>query len=430
VGNLRIALLNYLFVRKNGGKFILRIDDTDLERSSKESEDLILKDLEWLGIGWDELHRQSERLEKYRLTFNELVNVGRVYPCYETKEELLLRRKIRASQGIPPIYERAALKLTAEEKEKLERSGRKPYWRFKLSADESVRWWDLVHGEISIPLDAVSDPVLVKPDGSFVYTFASVVDDVELAVSHVIRGDDHITNTAVQIDIFLAIAGKSPDFAHVPLLASIDGQEVSKRVGSALSVSKMRENGVDPGAILSILASLGTSNNADHRDKMHNLIEKFSFEKMSLASPKFNPEDVKTFTRKILAEKTFAEVEDELRKLNLKNISEEFWNTIRENLHFIGESVFWHEILFNEINVLKEDENFVNLMLSTLTNPVDFDKWIANLKLASGRRGKELFHPLRMVLTGHENGPELRKIIDFLGYERLRRRIVRHLEAK
>ncbi|MDR2268123.1 MAG: glutamate--tRNA ligase [Holosporaceae bacterium] len=428
VGNIKIALVNYLFAKKNGGKFILRIDDTDLERSTKEFENELFRDLEWLGIKADELYKQSGNCDRYNSAMDRLKKMGRVYACYETKEELSLKRKIQASSGSSPVYDRAALHLTSEEKEKLEREGMKPHWRFKLDDENCSEWNDLLHGKISIPLNTVSDPILVKPDGSFVYTFASVVDDINMKITHIIRGDDHITNTAVQMDIFRALSEETPYFAHIPLLSSANGEELSKRVGSSLSISSMRDSGMDPNAILNVLATLGTANNVSHRDKMDDLVKRFSFEKMSLSAPKFNLDDVKALTKKIISEKTFVEVKDELQKLNLENISEEFWDTIKGNLSSIKESIFWYDILFNKINVIKEDENFVKQMLQTLPNPVDFDEWMGNLKEISARKGRDLFHPIRIVLTGLEDGPELRKIVNFLGYERLKERIKRSLE--
>ncbi|MDR0968819.1 MAG: glutamate--tRNA ligase, partial [Holosporaceae bacterium] len=430
VGNVRIAILNYLFAKKNGGKFILRIDDTDLERSTKKSEELILKDLEWLEIRWDEFYRQSERIEKYAEAIDRLKKSGRVYPCYETKEQLSLKRKIQASMGVPPVYDREALKLSYDERQKLESGGIKPHWRFKLDDERVIEWDDLVHGKISIPLDSISDPVLIKPDGSFVYTFASVVDDVNLGITHIIRGNDHITNTAAQIDIFKALCGEFPKFGHVPLLSSFDGEDVSKRSNSPLSVVNMRNDGIEPRAIRNVLATLGTSNNASHLDDIKSLIEKFSFEKMSLSSPKFNPSEVKSLTQKIIAEKTFDEAKPELEKLNLKNISVEFWDAIKNNLHSIKEAAFWDDILFNKINVIKEDEKFVGQMLETLKNPVDFDLWISDLKQISGKKGRDLFHPIRVALTGLENGPELAKIVGLMGYDRIKSRVENNLKAK
>jgi glutamyl-tRNA synthetase len=429
VGNVRIAILNYLFAKKNKGKFILRLDDTDQERSTKESENFILEDLKWLGIQWDEFYRQSENISKYEIAANRLKSCGRIYPCYETKEELSLKRKIQSTKMAPPIYDRAALSLTEQEAKKMEAAGRKPYWRFRLNDTQVMEWTDLVHGKISIPLSSISDPILIKPDGSFVYTLASVVDDIDMRITHIIRGDDHITNTAVQMDIFQAIFGKYPAFAHVPLLSSIDGIDVSKRYRSPLSIVNMRNDGVEPRALWCILATHGTANNKDPADNLETLMKKLSFEKMSLSSPKFNPEEIKLLTKKIIAEKSFDDVKADLEKLKLKNISQKFWDTIKGNLYSIKDVVFWEEILFDKIDIIKEDENFVNQMLKTLQNPMDFEQWIKDLSQISGRRGKNLFHPIRIVLTGLNNGPELIKVVGLLGYDGVKLRIENNLKA-
>ncbi|MCR5225234.1 MAG: glutamate--tRNA ligase [Alphaproteobacteria bacterium] len=427
VGNIRIAILNYIFVKKNGGKFVLRIDDTDTERSTKESEELILEDLRWLGIQWDEFYKQSNHFAKYAAAMEHLKKIGRVYACYETKEELSLKRKIQASQGVPPVYDRASLQLTDEQKKELEAKGVKPYWRFKLNQDDVVEWNDLVHGKISIPLNSISDPILIKPDGSYVYTFASVVDDVNIGITHIIRGDDHITNTAAQIDMFKTLSDNIPQFAHVPLLSSLDGQDVSKRTGSPLSIVNMRKDGIEPSVIWNVLATLGTSNNANYRDSVEDLIEKFSFEKMSLSSPKFNIEDVKLLTKKVIADKSFDEVK--LHFADLPLFTEDFWNAVKGNIESLSDVRYWYDIFFKDIAVVKEDATFVQQMLQVLPSPFDFAQWIAELKNISGRKGRDLFHPIRMVITGVEKGPELGKIADLIGYNRLKSRIEANLKA-
>ncbi len=435
-GNIKIALLNYLFARKFGGKLILRIDDTDLERSTKESENQILEDLKWLGIKYDEFYRQSERINKYQKIFNKLKDEGRVYPCYETKEELALKRKTQTMSGIPPVYDRSALKLTDEQRKILEDNGQKPYWRFKLNDDSVSEWQDLVHGKIQIPLNTVSDPVIVKPDGGFVYTFASVVDDADIGITHIIRGDDHVTNTATQIDIFNAVCGKSPNFAHVPLMSTIDGQEVSKRIGSPFSIINMRKDGILPEAIIDVLATIGTSENIDYHDTIESLIEKFDFKKISLSSPKFNIEDVKATSKKILAEKKFEQIKDELRSVlsEYHDISDEkikiFWETVKDNVNKISDASYWYDVLFKNIptNSEKIDLHFLEQMAQTLQKSANFDAWIADLKAISGKKGRDLFHPIRIALTNLENGPELKKIVHLLGYENIKKRIQERIE--
>ena len=421
VGNVRIAILNYLFVKNQGGKFVLRIDDTDKERSTIESENLILEDLKWLGFRWDEFYKQSNHFQKYEEALEYLKSIGRVYPCYETKDELSLKRKIQASQGIPPVYDRASLQLSDEAKADLEKRGVRKYWRFKLNETETVEWNDLVHGKISIPLNSISDPIIIKPDGSYVYTFASVVDDINVGITHIIRGDDHITNTAAQIDMFRAISGKMPQFAHVPLLSSIDGQDVSKRTSSSLSMVNLRNAGMEPRAIINILSSLGTSNNVDYKNSFEDLIKEFSFEKMSLSSPKFNVRDVELLTKKIVTEKSFDEIKDEVSQ----KISKEFWETIKGNISTLKEIDFWYEIFYKGIPPCFEkiDRNYLTQMLEVLSPNVDFDNWVSELKKISGKKGRDLFHPVRMILTNQEKGPELRKIFELLGYEKVKKRI-------
>lgn len=434
-GNVRVALFNYLFAQKFGGKFILRIDDTDKERSTKESEDLILEDLAWIGIKYDEFYRQSERIDKYAAVFEKLKAEGRVYPCYETKEELALKRKTQTMSGVPPVYDRGALKLTDSERKKLEESDSKPYWRFKLDDTSAAEWDDLVHGKVRIPLNTVSDPVIVKPDGDFVYTFASVVDDADLGITHIIRGDDHVTNTAVQIDIFKAICeGKYPKFAHLPLMSSMDGQEFSKRTGSSLSVINMRNDGMFPEALINVLANLGTSNNIDYRDNLESLIKKFDFSKMSLASPKFNIEDVRLINKKILAEKTFDEVKSKLQA-SLKNLTDDkkmhaLWDTVKGNINKLSEVSFWDDVFHGKMKMSTEklDDTFLKQMLDTLPSSADFDQWISKLKEISGKKGRDLFHPIRIALTDLENGPELKKIVQFLGYDAIKERIKKHIK--
>lgn len=430
VGNIRIAILNYLFAKSQNGKFVLRIDDTDKKRSTVKSENLILEDLRWLGIEWNEFYKQSNHFPKYREAMEYLKSVGRIYPCYETKDELSLKRKIQASKGIPPVYDRASLKLSDQEKIKLEESGVKKYWRFKLNETENIEWNDLVHGKISIPLNSISDPIIMKPDGSYVYTFASVVDDVNIGITHIIRGDDHITNTAAQIDIFRALSGNNPEFAHVPLLSSIDGQDVSKRTSSSLSMVNLRNAGMEPQAIINILSSLGTSNNVSPEDSLENLVNKFSFSKMSLSSPKFNVRDVEVLTKKIVSEKTFDEIKPKISENIAKNISEDFWETIKGNINTLKEVDFWYDIFYKDIPscVEKLDEGYLNQMSESLSPSINFDEWISQLKKISGRKGRDLFHPIRLVLTNQDTGPELRKIFAILGYEKIKSRIEKNID--
>ena len=285
----------------------------------------------------------------------------------------------------------------------------------------------MIHGKIEITLNTVSDPIIIKPDGSYVYTFSSVIDDIDIGISHIIRGDDHVTNTAVQIDMFRAICGTQPEFAHVPLMSSLDGQEVSKRTGSPLSIINMRREGIFPEAVIGILATIGTSENASPEKKLQDFIRDFDFKKVSTSAVKFNLDDIHNLNRKIMAEKNFADVKNELAKLNLKNLSENFWEIIKHNIDSLKEVASWHKIFFEEIKSEKQDEDFANIMLNSLKNPLNFDEWIDDIKNASGKKGKNLYHPIRIVLTGLERGPELKKVAEFLGYEKIKRRIEQNL---
>lgn len=415
VGNMRIAMINYLFMRKHSGTFVLRIDDTDKERSTKESEIQILEDLQWCGIHWDEFYRQSERLHKYDTALANLRSKGLIYPCFETKEELSLKRKVQTSQGIPPIYDRSALQLSNEEIEKYQQDGRPMYWRFKLDQSETVHWKDLVHGDISIPLGSVSDPILVKPDGGYMYTFASVVDDSDMGITHIIRGDDHITNTAVQISIFKALAGHVPEFGHIPLMVSADGSDVSKRTDSPLSIINMHKEGIEPLALWDILSTLGTPYNPNPNDNLDDIVNKFDIGNRSLATVKFNINDVRLLTKKIIAEMSYEDVRDFLKDLPYAN--KVFWDTIKNNIDTMQEAKTWHYILFENMQIGIDDHNFIQVMFDTLND--NFDQWIANLKEKTGRKGFNLFHPLRMALTSRESGPELKKIFELMGVNRV-----------
>lgn len=426
VGNVRIAMLNYLFAKTQHGKFVLRIDDTDQVRSTKESEDLIIEDLKWLGISWDELYRQSERICLYDETMEKLKQAGRVYKCFETKDELSLKRKVQISQGVPPVYDRAALRLTDVQIKQYEEDGRQGYLRFKLNQEEIVHWNDLVHGDISIPLNSISDPILVRPNGSYMYTFASVVDDADMGITHIIRGDDHITNTAAQIDMFHAL-GCEPQFGHVSLMTSADGSDVSKRTASPLSIVNMRNAGVEPMAIWNILTTLGTTNNPDFHDSMESLKQKFSLSDRGLSVVKFNLDEVYNFTKKIISEKSFNDVKEKLFEMGLSKVTPEFWNTVKNNIDRISDVADWYKIIFGEICAPKQETTFVQMMLDNLSD--DFGEWIKLLKGKSGRKGRDLYHPIRLVLTGKDSGPELTKIFDLLGIEKVKFRIEANLKV-
>ncbi len=423
VGNIRVALMNYLYCKINKGHFLLRIDDTDFVRSTKEFENGIYADLEWLGIKWDSLEHQSKRGEIYDKARDDLIAKGLLYPCYETADELDKKRKIQTSLGKPPIYDRAALQLTAEEKAKLEAEGRKAHWRFKLSGNR-VLWNDLVRGEQTVDTSSMSDPVLIREDGAYLYTLPSVVDDVELGISHVIRGEDHVTNTGAQIEIFEALSGTRPEFGHFPLLVGKDGEGLSKRLGS-LSIESMRGDGVEPMAILSLLAKLGTSDAVEAVLSIDDLIGTFDFAKIGRAPARFNPEDVTRLNSQLLHITEYDAVKSHLAELGC-DLGVDFWNIIRGNLHKISDAKIWAQVISGEIEPVIEDAEFANAAAALVPDDIKSDTWsgfVASVKEKTGKTGKNLFMPLRLALTGQAHGPDMSQIFALIGSDKAKKRL-------
>ena len=423
VGNIRVALMNYLYCKINKGHFLLRIDDTDFVRSTKEFENGIYADLEWLGIKWDSLEHQSKRGEIYDKARDDLITKGLLYPCYETADELDKKRKIQTSLGKPPIYDRAALQLTAEEKAKLEAEGRKAHWRFKLSGNR-VLWNDLVRGEQTVDTSSMSDPVLIREDGAYLYTLPSVVDDVELGISHVIRGEDHVTNTGAQIEIFEALSGTRPEFGHFPLLVGKDGEGLSKRLGS-LSIESMRGDGVEPMAILSLLAKLGTSDAVEAVLSIDDLIGTFDFAKIGRAPARFNPEDVTRLNSQLLHITEYDAVKSHLAELGC-DLGVDFWNIIRGNLHKISDAKIWAQVISGEIEPVIEDAEFAKAAAALVPDDIKSDTWsgfVASVKEKTGKTGKNLFMPLRLALTGQAHGPDMSQIFALIGSDKAKKRL-------
>ena len=427
VGNVRTALINWLFSRGQQGKFILRIDDTDLERSTKENEDALKVDLNWLGLTWDETFNQSDRFKVYDAAADKLRAMGLLYPCYETAEELDVKRKIAQSRGRPPVYDRAALALTDAEKAKLEAEGRKPHWRFKLSG-ERVEWNDLVRGPQSIDTSSVSDPILIREDGSYLYTLPSVVDDVEAGITHVVRGEDHVTNSGAQIEIFLALGGKAPEMAHTPLLIGADGAALSKRIGS-LSMGELRARGYEPMAICSHLAKLGTSDNIEARMSLEQLCEEFAFSKIGRAPARFDDNDLDALNAAIVHAMPFEAVRERLAAIDARAATEAFWLAVRENCTFVSDAKAWVEIIFGAPAplVADEDKDFIasaaaHLPAGDLTGE-SWSVWTNALKTATGRKGRGLFMPLRKALTGLEHGPDMGAVLPLIGREKVLQRL-------
>jgi glutamyl-tRNA synthetase len=415
LGNARTAVVNWLFARRSGDRFILRIDDTDAGRSSEEFVQAIRDDLAWLGLGWDLEVRQSERTALYASAFERLREAGRVYPAYETPEELAAMRARQRARGLPPRYDRAALKLGDADRARLEAEGRRPHWRFRL-ADGEVTFADLVQGQKRIALRHLSDPVLRRDDGSVTYGFASVVDDLELAIGHVIRGEDHLTNTAVQIDLGRALGGAAPAFAHLPLLLDKSGGKLSKRLDS-LSLRTLREQGVDPVAVLAVLATLGTGRTPDAGVTLDQLKAGFDLAAFGRAQPRLDPADIERLSLERLRTAPFVEV-----RKRLPEIDEALWEAIRGNVTGIEDASAWWAVVHRPLAPVIEDAGFC-ATAADLLDERDHAQWLDALKSATGRKGKALFHPLRLALTGREHGPPLEHLLALIGRDRAARRL-------
>ncbi len=422
IGNIRAVLFNYLFARRHGGTFLLRLDDTDQERSTQEFAQAIERDLKWLGLTWDTFARQSDRAHRYTEELEKLKASGRVYPCFETQGELDLKRKTQLGRGLPPVYDRAALKLSNAERTKLIAEGRKPHWRFKLDYTDVV-WDDGIQKRKSFPASSLSDPVLVREDGVPLYTFCSVVDDADFGVTHVIRGEDHVTNTAVQIQIWKAVTDKPvPQFAHFPLLVSATGVEMSKRLGT-LSIASIRdEMGIEPMAINALLAKLGTSDPVAPRLTLDELAAEFDLNKISRATAKFDLEELKALNAKILHMTPFAAIAPRLKDFGLAEADETFWNAVRANLTKLADIKDWWNVAHGTITPTIADHAFIREAETVLPDaPWDkntWTQWTEAVKVKTGRKGKELFMPLRLALTGVDHGPEMRDLLPLIGRER------------
>jgi glutamyl-tRNA synthetase len=424
IGNIRAALFNYLFAQKNAGTFMLRLDDTDGTRSTQEFADAIKRDLAWLGLTWDNFGRQSDRLPRYAEILEKLKASGRVYACYETQGELDLKRKTQLGRGLPPVYDRAALKLTDADRVALHAQGRKPHWRFKLNHTDVV-WDDMVQSRKSFPASALSDPVLVREDGVPLYTYCSVVDDIDDKTTHIIRGEDHVTNTAVQIQIWQAVTDVPPPiFAHFPLIVSSSGIEMSKRLGT-LSIASMRdEMQIEPMAINALLAKLGTSDAIAPRLTLAELAAEFDLGKISHSTPKFDLEELKSLNAKILHLTPFAAVRERLAAMGLAAIDEDFWNLARANIVTLGDIRQWWHVAQGPVTPVVQDAAFLTEAATALPSaPWDDQTWSAwtnAIKAKTGRKGKELFMPLRLALTTYEHGPEMKFLLPRIGEKRVR----------
>ncbi len=437
IGNIRTALYNWLFAQKQTGQFILRLDDTDRERSTDEYAVGIVEDLAWLGIVPDRTEKQSDRFAKYDAVADALRDKGLLYACYETSDEIDRRRKRLMARGLPPVYDRAALKLDDEDKAKFEAEGRRPHWRFLLpnftdnafdTRRTEVKFEDVMRGEQTVDLASMSDPVLIREDGSYLYTLPSVVDDIDMGVTHVIRGGDHITNTGAQIAIFEAVGGPVPQFGHHNLLQDASGEGLSKRSG-ALSISSLRQSGYEPMAVASLATLIGTGQPVEACADIQMLADVFDPEKVSRSNAKFSETDLDGLNDKLLRAMDYGQAEPRLRAIKA-DLGEDFWIAVRPNISRFEQANQWADIVegrFDTLPVAPEDAEFLTLAGTLLPkepwNDQVWPNWTSALKEKTGRKGRHLFMPLRKALTGQDHGPDMRQLMPVIGLPRTLHRL-------
>lgn len=421
VGNIRTALHNWLLAKKAGGRFLLRIDDTDQARSEERFVDGIRQDLTWLGLAWDGEERQSARLAIYETAFERLKAAGRVYPCYETSQELDLKRKIALGRGLPPIYDRAALKLTDAERAAKEAEGVAPHWRFLLDHGEPIEWQDGIRGAQHFEAAQLSDPVVRRADGSWLYMLPSAVDDIEMGVTDVLRGEDHVSNTALQIQMFTALGAQAPRFAHEALLVGAEGK-LSKRLGS-LGAEAFREQGLEPETLVALLARLGTSQPVEPIAERTVLMESFELAYFGRAPARFDEAELARLNAAIVHQLPYAAVKDRLPT----GMGEAAWEAIRPNLATVSDAAEWWDVVTGPIELPTFDEETrAYLAVAARLLAWGDDPWsafTAALKEQTGRKGKALFHPLRQALTGRDSGPDMHTLLPLIGEVEARRRL-------
>jgi glutamyl-tRNA synthetase len=425
IGNARTALFNWFHAKKRAGRFILRLDDTDRARSTQEFADQIVADLSWLGVSPDLVVRQSDRFDRHAEAAGRLREAARLYACYETEEELEYRRRRQLAQHRAPVYDRSALKLTADDRARLEGEGRKPYWRFLLD-QRVVAWNDGVRGPQTIDSASLSDPVLIRADGTYLYTLPSVVDDIDLAVTDVIRGEDHVTNTAVQIQLFEALGAAPPNFAHHNLLTLPSGEGLSKRLGH-LSLGALREEGFEPAAVAALAVLIGTSHSVEPVIGLDELLAKVDLADVSHSAAKFDPAELSALNARTLHAMPYARVAGRLEALGVAG-GEAFWLAVRGNLAKLADAgVWWHVVASDETFDASEDADLLRAALSRLPpepwGVETWPTWTKAVAAATGKKGRALYHPLRLVLTGREEGPELKFLLPLIGRARALRRL-------
>lgn len=420
IGNARSAIINALFAAQHKGWMLLRFDDTDLERSLPEYVRAIKEDLSWLGLHYDDSFHQADRMEYYKKAMQHLIQTGRLYPCYETPEELDIKRKRQLAAHRPPIYDRAALELTDQDRADLEAKGIRPHWRFKLE-DTTMTWEDLVKGSLHYHAGSLSDPVLVRADGAFLYTFTSVVDDIDTKITHILRGEDHVTNTAVQLQVWQALTDvPTPKWGHMSLLLDVDGKPLSKRIGS-LSLRHLRDQGVEPATLTSWIARLGTSHPFEAFRDVQDAAQHFDLSHFGLSSPRLDERDMWSINKKLLAHTPFENVKSRLPQ----GADAKLWELVSPHITTLAEFDSWHE--WKPVELSEEDKAFVSEAIELLPEvwgETTWSAWTQALKNKTGRAGAALFKPLRLAVTGHAHGPEMALWLTYCGREEIVKRLV------
>lgn len=430
VGNIRAAIINFLYAKKVGGEFYLRLDDTDSQRTKDEYRDMILTDMDWLGLHYSKLIKQSDRLARYEEAKQYLIDSGRLYECFESQEELNMQRKSQTASGMPPLYNRAALHLTKEQKQALRDQGLTPHYRFLLE-EKTVSWHDKIKGQITHEGRHFSDPVLVRDNNVPTYTFCSVVDDLEYGITDIIRGEDHITNTAIQIQIFEALmpkyGGIIPDFAHLALIKASQGK-ISKREGG-FDVKSLRSEGYEAFSLINLLSQIGASGHVEVYKDFEQLIHNFDLSKFSKSATNYDITQLDHINQKLLQLLDFADVKDRLSAINLSHIDEQFFNNIKPNIHFLHEIQTWWDICKNSFHYDHDaqDQAFLREVATLLPGNTKDERcwqtWLEAIKKVSDRKGKSLFMPIRLALTGKEHGPELKVLVNVIDREEILSRL-------
>ncbi len=426
VGNARSAILNWAYAKKNNGKFVLRIDDTDQSRSTKEFENKIKENLSWLGLNWDQTFNQSDRFDLYNAKIAKLKNDGRLYPCFETAEELSLKKKSLLSSGKPPIYDRSSLKSSKDEINEKINSGLKPHWRFKLE-ENLINWDDLIKGEVKFDPQYLSDPILIREDGSLLYHLPSVIDDIQEEVTHIIRGEDHISNTAFHIQIFKALEANLPQFAHHPFLTDQEGKGFGKRIGS-LSIDNLKIEGYEEVSIINYLMNIGSSEDIKPETTIDSIIKNFDIKNISNSSAKFSGNVLKSLNSDVLKNYNYEEINSKIELSNNKVDLKKLWIFAQNNIEFLKDIENWLKTLDVVIEIENYDipDTLIKAAIESIPDePFSYDtwdSWTKSIIVKTGLKGRNLFMPLRLILTGKDKGPELKNFLPLLDKQTLLRK--------